>query len=366
MRDPYETLGVSKSASKDEIKKAYRRLAKEYHPDRNKAPNAAEKFKEATDAYEMLSDDQKRSAYDQYGFAGTQGFGGAGSGGFDFGNFGGFSSGFGSETMDFDLGDIFGSMFGATSGVSRSRRNQKGEDLAMRLEINFMDAIFGIERTVYYKRKIECQTCAGSGSKPGKSAVKCNKCNGSGRVSKVQKTFLGPIQTVVECDNCSGTGKMIEHKCETCHGDGLVEHNEELVVKIPKGTPDGLNLRFSQKGNAGKHNAGYGDLFLEIEVQTHETFERNGNDIYLDYKIPITLAVLGGEIEVPTVHGNVTIKIQAGTQPDKVLRLKEYGAFKFRTEQRGDEYIKLKIKIPTKLSKNEKELWEKLKLTMGE
>lgn len=363
MRDPYEILGVAKSASKDDIKKAYRKLAKEYHPDRNKAPNAADKFKEATDAYEMLSDDQKRSAYDQYGFAGTQGFGGAGTGGVDFGGFQGFG-GFGGEGMEFDLGDLFGSMFGG--GVSRSRTNRRGEDLAMRLELSFMDAIFGTEKSIHYKRKIECQQCGGSGAQAGKTATKCNKCNGTGRMSKIQKTFLGPMQTVVECDNCHGTGKMIEHKCEVCHGDGLVDHSEELSVKIPKGTPDGLNLRFAGKGNAGKHNAGYGDLFLEIEVQSHELFERNGNDIYVDYKIPLTLAVLGGEVEVPTVHGQVTIKITAGTQPDKILRLKEYGAFKFRTEQKGDEYIKLKIQIPTKLSRNEKELWEKLKTTMGE
>lgn len=361
MRDYYEVLGVDKGASKDEIKKAYRNLAKQYHPDRNKAADAADKFKEATAAYEVLMDDQKRTAYDQYGFAGTQGFGGGGG----FGDFGGFGGGFNSAEFGFDdFGDIFSSFFGG--GVSKSRkREQRGADLSMKLDVSFMDALFGAEKKISYQRKIVCDECLGSGGLKGKKAEQCSTCHGSGKVTKLQKTILGNIQTVTECNVCNGTGETHAEKCDKCHGHGTIDHHEVISIKIPKGTPDGLTLRFSAKGNAGVRGAAYGDLYLEIEVKEHEIFERVGDDIYMDLKIPVTIAVLGGEISVPTVHGDVNVKIPAGTQPEKVLRLKEKGAPKFKHDSMGDHYLRIKIDIPTKLSRNEKDLWEKLHSTIS-
>jgi molecular chaperone DnaJ len=360
MRDYYDVLGVGKHSSKDEIKKAYRNLAKQYHPDRNKSPDAAEKFKEATSAYEILMDDQKRSAYDQYGFAGTQGFSGAPGGG--YGDFGGFQGNFNSADFGFDdIGDIFSTFFGGGGDVSRSRRKEsRGADLSMKLEVEFLDAIFGIEKKVSYSRKIVCEECQGSGGQKGKKAEKCTTCHGTGKVARVQKTFLGNIQTVTECNVCNGLGETHSEKCTKCHGHGIVDHNEIISIKIPKGTPDGLTLRFSAKGNAGLRGAPYGDLYLEIEVKEHEIFERVGDDIYMDLKIPVTVAVLGGDVKVPTVHGELNVKIPPGTQPEKVLRLKEKGAPKFKHDSNGDQYLRIKIEIPTKLTRNDKDLWEKL------
>lgn len=361
-KDPYETLGVSKNATKEDIKKAYRQMAKMYHPDRNKAQNAADKFKDVTESYELLMDDQKRSAFDQFGFAGTQGFGGNGSG-FNMGDFGGFNVDFGGQDMG-DFGDIFGSFFGG--GVSRSRKKDKrGNDLQMKLDVTFLEAVVGADKNINYTRKIECPDCLGSGSQKGSKATKCSICNGNGKMSKTQRTFIGNIQTVVECDNCDGTGEVVEFKCTRCKGSGNIPHQEEITVKIPAGTPDGLTLRFTGKGNAGQQNGGYGDLFLEIEVQTHPVFERTGDDIYINKEIPMWMAVLGGEIEVPTISGVVTVKVPAGTQPDKILKLKGYGATRFRSHDKGDQYIKIKLSVPQKLSRNEKELWENLKATSG-
>jgi len=354
MRDPYEVLGVDKKASKADIKKAYRKLAKEYHPDRNKASDATEKFKEVTEAYEMLMDDSKRSAYDQYGFAGTQGFGGM-PGGFDASQgFSGADFGFG------DLGDIFDSFFGGGSNAY-GRRSKRGEDLQIRLELDFMEAIFGTDKTIKYKRQVECEECDGIGAKKGSKTSKCSTCNGSGRVTQVQRTFIGNIQTTITCPTCEGTGNMITDKCEKCGGDGIYSHQEELKIKIPKGTPDGLSLRFAGRGNGGKKKAGYGDLYIEFEVKPHEYFERSGDDIYVDFKIPVTTAVLGDEVEVETVHGKVKVKIPAGTQSGKIIRLKGMGIPRFRKTDNGDQYLRVKVIVPEKLTKNQRDHWEKLR-----
>lgn len=354
MKDPYEVLGVNKTSSKQDIKKAYRKLAKEYHPDRNKESNAADKFKEVTEAYELLMDDSKKAAYDQYGFAGTQGFGGAGTSGYEgFQGFSGADFGFG------DMSDIFESFFGGNTGFQK--RNRRGDDLQIKIELDFMEAMFGTEKTIKYRRYISCETCGGTGAKKGSKPTKCATCNGAGRVTQVQRTFIGNIQTTITCPNCEGVGEVVSDKCITCGGDGVYSKTEELKVKIPKGTPDGLILKFAERGNSGKKNSGYGDLFIEFEVKPHEYFERSGDDIYVDYHIPVTTAVLGDEVNVDTIHGKVKVKIPNGTQSGRIIRLKGMGVPKFKKNENGDQYLRMKVTIPDKLTKQQKLLWEDLR-----
>lgn len=354
-RDYYEVLGISKSASKDEIKKAYRTLAKKYHPDRNKEAGAEEKFKEAQEAYDVISDEQKRKAYDQYGFAGTQAFGGSGAGGF-----GGFESG---DLGGFEdlLGNFFGGNFGGFGGGSqRGRRDNKGSDLEFAFQVEFMDAVFGSEKEVEYTRDVECDVCKGSGAKDGKKKT-CHTCEGKGQVVQVQNTLLGRMQVVATCPTCNGSGQEISDKCDKCKGNGVVSQKEKLKLKIPAGIPDGVTLRFGAKGNAGRNNGTAGDLFVTFEVKSHKVLERKGDDIYMDKHIDVLTAVLGGEIEIPTVHGNVFMKIPEGTQSEKVFRLKEKGGPKFQRSGNGDQYVKVIVDIPTKLSNKEKQAWEQLK-----
>ncbi len=357
-RDYYEVLGVSKSASKDEIKKAYRKLAKEYHPDKNKAPEAEAKFKEAQEAYDILSDEQKRKAYDQYGFAGTQAFGGGGNGFGGFGNFNGDLGGF--EDI---LGGLFGSSFGGFDfGGSRGRGGpsvRRGNDLEFTLQIEFLEAVFGIEKEIEYNRKIHCDKCSGSGAKNNKKKT-CQTCNGRGQVAQVQNTMLGRMQVVTTCPTCRGEGEIIEEKCEKCNGTGTNTIKDTFKIKIPAGIPDGVTIRFNEKGDAGPNSGPHGDLLITIEVKPHKVLERRGNDIYMDQEIDVVAAVLGGEVKVPTVHGDVLMKIPAGTQSEKVLRLKDKGGPKFRGNGNGDQYVKIVVKIPEKLSKQERDLWDKL------
>lgn len=356
-RDYYDVLGVSKDADKSSIKKAYRKLAKKYHPDRNKEEGAEDKFKEVQEAYEVLSDDQKRSAYDQYGFAGTQGFDGVGGGYTDFGNF--------QESFGGSLGDLLGGFFGEGFGgfsqnpgsVGRSAR--PGSDIQTEINLTFKEAVFGEEKTIKYKRYMECEVCDGSGAEDGKTET-CETCGGRGQVVQMQRTILGSMQVASTCPTCGGKGETIKNKCKTCGGNGVEQKSDEFNIKIPAGIPDGVNLKFTGKGNAGANKGGYGDLYVAINVETHPILERRGNDIYMDKKIDVTTAVLGGEIEVPTVHGNVLMKVPEGTQSEKILRLKEKGGPKFRQNGNGDQYVRLIVEIPSKLSKEEKILWEKL------
>jgi molecular chaperone DnaJ len=354
-RDYYEVLGISKSASKEEIKKAYRKLAKQYHPDRNKESGAEDKFKEVQEAYDILSDEQKKSAYDQYGFAGTQAYNG-GLGGFSgFGN--GFSGG------DFgDLGSLLGDFFGGfgSSRSSTGRSGTQGSDMQATLEIEFLEAIFGVEKEIDYTRYIKCTDCSGSGAKDGKKKT-CEDCKGRGQVTRVQRTILGSMQMVTTCPTCGGLGEVIIEKCPKCNGNGVNQIKDNLKIKIPAGIPDGVNIRFSEKGNAGANGGGYGDLYVAIEVKLHPVLERRGNDIYMDKHIKVEEAVLGGEVEVPTVHGKVVMKISPGSQSGKVLRLKEKGGPKFKQNGNGDQYVKLIVDIPEKLSKKQKKLWEDLR-----
>lgn len=358
-RDYYEVLGVEKSASKAEIKKAYRQLAKKYHPDVNKAADAEEKFKEVQEAYEILSNDQKRAAYDQFGHAGTSGFqGGGGYEGFPGGtDFSGFDFG------DFaDIGSIFDSFFGGAFGGRRGPRTRaaRGADIQTKLGLEFEEAVFGKEETIRYKRRVHCAKCNGSGAKDGTSKETCPQCKGQGRVTRVQRSFIGTIQTTTACPQCKGSGEVIKEKCEKCRGQGQMEEVEELKLKIPKGTPDGLVLRFREKGHAGVNGGGYGDLYVQIEVKPHKMFERRGDDIYLDREIDVITSVLGAEIEVPTLHGDVKVKVKAGTQPGTILRLTGKGAPKLRGGGNGDQYVQLKVNVPKRLTKEQRKLWEEL------
>lgn len=360
-RDYYEILGISKSASKDEIKKSYRSLAKKYHPDRNKESDAEAKFKEVQEAYEVLNDDQKRKAYDQYGFAGTQAFGGSGFGG--SGNFSGFE-GFQGDLGGFEdiLGNFFGSSFGGFGFGSSERKSNKGADLEFNLQLEFEEAIFGAEKTVSYKRDLKCNVCNGTGSKNGKK-VTCSTCGGKGKVVQVQNTLLGRMQVVNTCPACNGSGELIEENCLNCGGRGIISDQEDFKIKIPAGIPDGVTLRFENKGNFGKNGGVAGDLFVTIEVKSHKSLERRGNDIYLDKEIDIVTAVLGGEVEVPTVHGPVFMNIPAGTQSEQVLRLKSKGGPKFRERGNGDQFVKIIVKVPQKLNSQQKKLWQQLRDT---
>lgn len=355
-RDYYEVLGVNNSSSKAEIKKAYRKLAKEYHPDRNKAADAEKKFKEIQEAYEVLSDEQKKSAYDQFGHAGTQGFGGAGGGGF-----GGFQD-FGNLNDIFE--QFFGGGFGGASQGFRTRSTPsaiRGSDLQVSIRISFLDAIFGIEKTIRYERMESCDKCDGKGAESSSDIKTCETCKGQGRVIRVQKAFLlGNIQTAAECPTCHGDGKIISKKCAKCKGEARVTTKQDFTLKIPPGIPDGVSLRFRDKGNAGKKGGPTGDLYINIEIEPHDRFERSGDDIYVESSISPSSATLGDEISVPTVHGDVKLKIKPGTQPGAVIKLSDKGGPKFRGKGRGDQYVKIKIDIPIKPSKDVKKLWEKL------
>lgn len=361
-RDYYEVLGVEKSATKQDIKKAYRKLAKEYHPDVNKAADAEDKFKEVQEAYEVLSDDQKRSAYDQFGHAGTSGFGSG------FEGFSGAQDFSGADFGDFaDIGSIFDTFFGGGFGRQRGGpRATRGADIQIRIELDFESAVFGTEKVISYNRSINCKSCNGSGAKGGTSMKTCPECGGQGRVTRVQRSFIGTIQTTIACPTCHGKGNVIKEACEHCNGKGIIEETEEIKLKIPKGTPDGLVLRFKEKGNAGVNGGGYGDLYVQIEVQPHKVFERRGDDIYLEKEIDVVTAVLGEEITVPTLHGDVKVKVKPGTQPGTILRLTGKGAPKLRGSGNGNEYIQLKIVVPERLSKKQKELWEQLDKVKGE
>jgi molecular chaperone DnaJ len=360
-RDYYEVLGVSKSASKDEIKKAYRKLAKEFHPDKNKDKGAEAKFHEAQEAYDMLSDEQKRSAYDKYGFAGTQNMGGVGQG-FGGQGFGGFQGDFGG--FDDLLGNFFGEGFGfSQSSTGRRRsRDKRGSDLEYKMTLEFNEAIFGAEKDLEYRRKVRCQACSSSGSKTGKTTT-CQTCKGSGQVKQVQRTVFGSMQVVTDCGTCGGTGEIIQDKCDICQGTGIENKLESFKIKIPAGIPDGVTLKYEGKGNAGENGGAIGDLYITIHAKEHKVLKRKGDDIFMDLEVDPVTAVLGGEVEVPTVHGEVMMDIPAGTQPDKVLRLKDKGGPKFRGNGNSDQFVTVKVKVPTKLSKEEKKLWEQLQQT---
>ena len=353
-RDYYEVLGLTKSASTDEIKKAYRTLAKKYHPDLNKAADAAEKFKEVQEAYEVLSDPEKKNRYDQYGFAGVdENY----SNGF---NFNGFSSG----GFD-DLNDIFGSFFGSGFRGSQSSRSSngpiRGQDKYMEMSIDFMDAVRGLSKTITLEVEEQCSQCLGSGARSKDDIKVCPKCNGRGRILRQQQTMFGIMQSESICPDCNGTGKKIERKCPNCHGQGYVKKKIEVEVNIPAGIQSGQQLRIAGKGDRGYNGGDNGDLYIEINVIDSKQFERDGNDIYVSVSISAVDATIGCSIDVPTVYGDVELDIPAGTQPNQKFRLKGKGMKDVRSNNYGDEYVIVNIKIPSSLSRDEKDLYNQLK-----
>ncbi|WP_062104634.1 molecular chaperone DnaJ [Bacillus niameyensis] len=342
-RDYYEVLGVEKDASKDEIKKAYRRLSKKYHPDINKEAGADEKFKEITEAYEILSDDQKRAQFDQFGHEGPQGFGGGGGGfgGADFG-FGGFE-------------DIFNTFFGG-GGRRDPNAPRQGADLQYTMNLSFEDAVFGKETIIEIPREETCDTCNGNGAKPGTTPETCPHCKGSGQMNVEQNTPFGRIVNRRVCHHCHGTGKLIKEKCSTCGGDGQVKKRKKIKINIPKGVDDGQQMRVSGEGEPGVNGGPSGDLYVVFQVKDHEFFERDGDDIYCEMPLTFVQASLGDEIEVPTLYGKVKLKIPAGTQTGTKFRLRGKGVQNVRGYGIGDQHVLVKIITPTKLSEQQKQL----------
>ncbi|MGK7377815.1 molecular chaperone DnaJ [Planococcus sp. 1R117A] len=340
-RDYYEVLGVSKTASKEEIKKAYRTLSKQFHPDINKAADASEKFQEVKEAYEVLSDDQKRAQYDQFGHQDpNQGFGGFGAGGAD---------GFGFE-------DIFSTFFGGGTRRRDPNAPRKGDDLQYSMTIDFLDAVFGKEAEVEIPKDETCGTCHGSGAKPGTKPKKCPHCEGSGQLNVTQDTPFGRMVNRRACHYCQGTGQIIEEKCATCRGEGTVRKIKKIKVTIPAGVDDGQQLRVSGQGGPGVNGGPAGDLYVVFRIKPHKTFEREGDDIYLDLPITFAQAALGDEIEVPTVSGKVKLKIPAGTQSGARFRLKGKGVKNVHGYGVGDQHIIIRVKTPTKLNEKQKQL----------
>jgi len=343
-KDYYDILGVDKDASQKEIKKAYRKLAKKYHPDMNKDdPDTSEKFKEISEAYEILSDPDKRERYDRYGHSGIN------DNDFNFDDFA--QGGFGG----FD--DIFDMFFGGRSRRgSRRRGPQKGSDLQYRMEITFEEAAFGVEKEITIPRTESCETCGGSGAKPGTDVKTCPKCDGNGQIRVTQRTPFGQFTQTKTCDRCGGTGKIVKTPCPDCNGTGKQRRHRNLTVNIPAGVDDGNRLRMAGEGEAGEKGAPSGDLYIIINVKNHDIFERKGDDIYCEVPINFVQATLGDEIKVPTLDGKVKFTIPEGTQPGTTFRLKDKGIPHLNRHGRGDEYIKAKVIIPKHLSQEQKDL----------
>ena len=356
-RDYYEVLGVSKNASDDEIKKAHRKLAKKYHPDLNKDnPEAAEKFKELNEAYEVLSDKDKKAKYDQFGFAGVDPNYGGGAGG--FGGFGGFDMG--------DLSDIFGSFFGG--GSTRSRRNapQRGETLQQRVMLSFEEAAFGCEKEINLERVELCDTCGGSGAAPGTTPETCSNCGGTGTVQQRRQTPMGVFATTSPCPRCGGKGKMISSPCKSCNGTGQVRKRKTIKVSIPAGIDNGQIISLRGQGNAGKNGGPSGDLQIIISVQSHPLFRRDGTNVYCDAPITFTQAVLGGELEIPTIDGKVKYEIPEGTQTGTTVRLRGKGIPNVNGRGRGDQFVTVHIETPRNLNREQKEALRKFSESLKE
>lgn len=357
--DYYQLLGISRSATSDDIKAAFRRLAIKYHPDKNPGDKTAEsKFKAINEAYEVLSDAQKRAAYDRFGHAGLGGAAGPGPGGAD--PFGGFSH-FG----DVDLGDIIGNIFGggdAFGGGRRQRGPVRGEDIGVETTVSLKDAYEGVEKTIHFRRAVVCETCGGTGAKPGTSPVTCRTCGGAGQV-RVQRSFFVMAQT---CSTCRGEGRVITTPCGTCRGAGAVEKDAPLTIKIPRGVREGTTLRISGKGQAGPRGAAPGDLLVLLHVSEDARFTREEDDLYITRHLSVTQAALGCEIDVPTFEDTVTVKIQPGTPSGALLRLRDRGMPKLGARGSGDLFVKIVVDTPKDLTAEQRRLLREFARTLGE
>lgn len=359
-RDYYDILGVDKNADAQAIKKAYRKLAMKYHPDRNPDnKEAEEKFKEVNEAYEVLSDENKRRTYDQFGHEGVNGQGGFGGQGFGGQGFGGFEDIF---------GDVFGDIFGGGFGNSRTRRRgpERGSDIRHSINISFEEAAFGKKTSIKLNRSEECSECNGSGAKVGTSKKTCPTCNGAGEVRTVQRTPFGNIASSRICSTCEGEGEVIESPCPKCSGRGSTRKVKTIEVDIPAGIDDGQMIKLSGQGEIGNKGGPRGDLYLVINVERHPLFTREGNDIHFEMPITFVQAALGDEIEVPTLDGKVKYKVPEGTQTGTVFRLREKGIPRIRGNSRGDQYVKVVVDVPKKLNESQKDILREFAKECGE
>lgn len=344
MADHYATLGVTRAASAEEIKRAYRKLARELHPDTNPDPAASDRFKDVTHAYEVLSDPQKRRHYDTFG---DDRMGAAG-----FGDFHGIS-------------DLFATFFGGTAGPSR-RGPARGADLLAEVEVTLEEAATGIEKTVTISALAECDECGGSGAAPGTFPVRCSECGGTGEQRHVRQTMLGQVMTATTCGRCGGSGQEIVDRCATCNGSGRVQRTDELTVEIPAGIEDGAQLRVSGRGEAGMRGGRSGDLYVGINVMPHAVFQRVGADLGCEVTVPMTTAALGGEVEIPTLDATETIDVEPGTQSGEVIRMRDRGMPRLRQRGRGELVVLLKVETPTKLTEEEETLLRRFAEARGE
>lgn len=344
-RDYYETLGIGKSASADEIKKAFRRLAVKFHPDKVGGDEA--KFKEINEAYEVLKDDAKRQRYDQFGHAGVGGAAGGGAGG------GNPFQGFGGQNVEFDLGDIFGSFFGG--GTGQQQRTRRGQDVGVEITLDFDEAIFGVEKEITLNLEDTCKHCKGGGAEPGFGTKTCPTCKGTGQLNRAVNTIFGQINQTVTCDTCHGRGKVPEKVCSVCHGRGTERQHQKVKIKIPAGIDDGATLRISGRGEAVQDGS-KGDLYVNIRVKPHKKFTREGSLILSTEAVSMVTAALGGELKVDTVDGPLTMKIPAGTQSGTDFKLPNHGVPSVRGGGRGAHIVTVHVETPTKLTKKQKEL----------
>ena len=346
-RDYYEVLGLNRGASADEIRGAYRRLAKEFHPDINKSSGAEERFKEINEAYAILSDDEKRASYDRFGHAGVNGL----PPDFDFG---------------FGFGDIFEQFFGASMG-GRRRQNaaRRGTDLRYDLEIEFEEAVFGVDKNIEFSRLEICSTCQGSGAEPGTTPIRCTTCNGSGEVRQVRQTFLGSMVNVTTCPNCRGRGETVATACHVCSGRGLERKTIQKVIEVPAGVDEGTQIRFSSEGEPGANGGPKGNLFVVVHVKPHRFFRRRNSDVIVDLEINVAQAALGAKVNIPSVDGETVLDIPAGTQTGKVFRMRGKGIPRLRGNGRGDQLVIISVEIPRSLKDDQRELFEQLAETLG-
>ena len=352
-RDYYEVLGVSRSATQDELKAAFRRLARQYHPDVNDSPDAEERFKEINEAFAVLSDEQRRGAYDRYGHEGVRG-----------------PNGMPNFTVDFsDFADIFGDLFGfgGFGRTSQRARNapRRGADLQYRLDLTFEEAVFGVEKEIEITRDELCGTCNGSGAEPGTSPVRCSTCNGSGEVRRTRQTILGSMVQVTTCPTCNGQGETISTPCHTCKGRGLERRNRKKVISVPAGVDSGTQIRLAGEGQPGINGGPNGNLFIAIKVKAHKYFRRREYDVLLDLNVNIAQATLGADVEIPTVDGPTMLKIPDGTRPGKILRLRGKGIPKLRGSGRGDQLVVINVEVPVNVNNDQRQLFEQLAESLG-